>query len=269
MFSKASSRPPVTFGGDDITTLSSRAPTGFGGEDVLLQSSAPPLWQASSRALPVAVLAERSICGNGMQEPGEECDDQNSRDFDGCSADCLLERGRCGDGTVQALLDEQCEPSTHDASLPYGCSQDCRFASSLCGNGAVDAGEQCDAGRQNSNAQNAFCRLDCSFARCGDGIVDSRQAEQCDDGNRIGSDGCTDRCARERTAPSPLTAQVFNLPTAPVAQQPVQQGYTAQTWQVLPQTTVPVTAASGPGALMVMAGGAAAGVGYMRRRRQK
>ena len=29
------------------------------------------------------------VCGNGMQEPGEECDDGNTYDGDGCRADCV------------------------------------------------------------------------------------------------------------------------------------------------------------------------------------
>ena len=31
------------------------------------------------------------VCGNGVPEAGEECDDGNNDDGDGCSADCLLE----------------------------------------------------------------------------------------------------------------------------------------------------------------------------------
>ena len=276
--STALSVVPTLYDGDDIVPLRSS----FGSSDpfafLATSSSFPPPLTHSFASFGLFrstdVLAARSACGNGILDTVEECDDGNTRDFDGCSQDCLLERGRCGDGIVQTLLDEQCEPSVHDARLSYGCSSLCRFASSLCGNGVVDEGEQCDQGPANSNAQNSYCRPDCGFARCGDGIVDARQSEQCDDGNRIGSDGCSSHCTLERTAPSPLAAQVFTLPKAPGLQQspsptgPAVQGYTAQAWQVLPQTTVPMTTASGPGALMVMAGGAAAGVGYMRRKRK-
>jgi cysteine-rich repeat protein len=33
-----------------------------------------------------------NCCGNGVVETGEECDDGNQRDFDGCSRDCTRER---------------------------------------------------------------------------------------------------------------------------------------------------------------------------------
>ena len=32
-----------------------------------------------------------SICGNGIVEPGEQCDDGNLNDGDGCSSLCLIE----------------------------------------------------------------------------------------------------------------------------------------------------------------------------------
>jgi cysteine-rich repeat protein len=35
-----------------------------------------------------AVTCPSPVCGNGMQEPGEECDDGNTYDGDGCLADC-------------------------------------------------------------------------------------------------------------------------------------------------------------------------------------
>jgi cysteine-rich repeat protein len=38
-----------------------------------------------------ASKAELSVCGNGEIEPGEACDDGNTRDGDGCSAICVLE----------------------------------------------------------------------------------------------------------------------------------------------------------------------------------
>jgi cysteine-rich repeat protein len=33
------------------------------------------------------------VCGNGVLEPGEECDDGNLDYFDGCSGACLIETG--------------------------------------------------------------------------------------------------------------------------------------------------------------------------------
>ena len=32
-------------------------------------------------------------CGNGIVEPGEQCDDGNTLNFDGCSSTCRLEAG--------------------------------------------------------------------------------------------------------------------------------------------------------------------------------
>lgn len=39
-----------------------------------------------------------AVCGNGEQEAGEECDDENLVDADGCEADCTLPS--CGNGIV-------------------------------------------------------------------------------------------------------------------------------------------------------------------------
>jgi cysteine-rich repeat protein len=36
-----------------------------------------------------AVRCPTPVCGNGMQEPGEECDDGNTYDGDGCRSDCV------------------------------------------------------------------------------------------------------------------------------------------------------------------------------------
>lgn len=47
-----------------------------------------------------------AVCGNGILEEGEECDDGNVQDGDGCSSTCLLEEGpiqdRDGDGIPDA-----------------------------------------------------------------------------------------------------------------------------------------------------------------------
>ncbi|MDO8524769.1 MAG: myxococcus cysteine-rich repeat containing protein [bacterium] len=57
-----------------------------------------------------------SVCGNGDVEQGEECDDGNTRNGDGCSSRCRNE----GNGSV-------------------------------CGNGVIESGEQCDDGNTRSN----------------------------------------------------------------------------------------------------------------------
>jgi cysteine-rich repeat protein len=66
-----------------------------------------------------------------------------------------------------------------------------------CGDGVVDdATEECDDG----NAVNRdACTNECRNAVCGDGIVFNRGGgtEQCDDGNNEGDDGCSAQCIIE------------------------------------------------------------------------
>lgn len=237
-------------------------PAGFSSASYSSLSSLPPGQRSSSSSL---FAFRTSTCGNSIKEPGEECDDGNTRDFDGCSADCLLERGTCGDGVVEQALGEQCEPSIHDASLPYGCDNTCHFILTSCGDGKLDPGEACDQGAGNSNVPGAYCRSNCSFARCGDGIVDALQGEECDDGNRVSGDGCSASCKRESGAGPVLGAQVYALPTSPIPY-PQAPG--------LPQQQIayaqpPSVSQTGPGSLAVMAGGAASGVAWIRRKRAK
>jgi len=187
------------------------------------------------------------FCGNRLMNPGEECDDGNNRDYDGCSASCFLENGTCGDGVVQKLLGEQCEPLTHDRSLPYRCGPDCRHYSDFCGNGSIDAGEECDDGTRNDDRLADHCRVNCSKPRCGDSILDS--AEQCDDGNRRDGDGCDRYCGNINNAAG----------SAP--------GFTND---VFPGdiTTRPPAGKTGPEVLVFMAAGAASGIAWMRRKKR-
>lgn len=127
-----------------------------------------------------------SICGNGVVEDGESCDDGNSVGGDGCSADC-----------------KAIEPG-------YVCyeGKPCEQVSGVCGNGKVDDGEACDDGNQVSGDG---CSADCkkvesgckcperggactcsSESICGNGVVEGD--EMCDDGNTDDGDGCNADC---------------------------------------------------------------------------
>lgn len=64
------------------------------------------------------------LCGNGEDDPGEECDDGNDVDEDGCSSECVLEVvAGCGNGVVELDLDEACDDGNDFAW--DGCENDC------------------------------------------------------------------------------------------------------------------------------------------------
>jgi cysteine-rich repeat protein len=63
------------------------------------------------------------VCGDGVTEPGERCDDGNRVSNDGCSSDCLsLEV--CGDGIVDLARAEQCDVGVPGLSGD-GCTSGC------------------------------------------------------------------------------------------------------------------------------------------------
>ncbi|MEO6773027.1 MAG: DUF4215 domain-containing protein, partial [Kofleriaceae bacterium] len=146
-----------------------------------------------------------NLCGNGVVDPGETCDDGNIMNGDGCSADCKSAE-KCGDGVVNTEAGEVCDDGNTVSG--DGCSADCKSLEQ-CGNGITDVDEVCDDGNtQNgtcgdghlcdSNADCTVgtctpdgCSADCkSNETCGNGIRDL--GEVCDDGHAPG--GCEDDC---------------------------------------------------------------------------
>jgi cysteine-rich repeat protein len=104
------------------------------------------------------------VCGNGVLESGEACDDGNRVNGDGCSSTCTIEP----------------PPPPPPA----------------CGNGILESGEQCDDGNLvNGDGCSCTCTVEPPPPPppvCGNGILES--GEVCDDGNTVGLDGCSADC---------------------------------------------------------------------------
>jgi cysteine-rich repeat protein len=135
-------------------------------------------------------VIEYSVCGDGVLEWDEQCDDGNTVDGDDCNASCLLEL--CGDGTVNNSGTEGCDDgNTVDGD---GCSASCLLE--VCGNGVVTSGtEECDDG---NTVDGDGCAADCTYELvCGDGYVAPPNNEECDDGNNEGGDACGADCRYE------------------------------------------------------------------------
>jgi MYXO-CTERM domain-containing protein len=134
-----------------------------------------------------------NLCGDAIISSalGEECDDGNTDENDGCDADCLVERGWdcsavdeetgaslcgvvCGDGVwVEGY--EECDDGNNDDF--DGCDGDC----------VVEEGWDC----VNEDDDESVCAL-----LCGDGRIVPPEA--CDDLNVIDGDGCSSSCLVER-----------------------------------------------------------------------
>ena len=125
----------------------------------------------------------------GATEPG---DDDAPGDDDGSASDPDSTGpgddggGLCGNGVLDP--DEDCDdgPANSDTE-PDACRTDCREAQ--CNDGVLDPmhGEECDDGGNNGSDPNA-CRVTCVLPSCGDGTQD--KGEACDDGNREWGDTC-------------------------------------------------------------------------------
>jgi cysteine-rich repeat protein len=107
-------------------------------------------------SLRVCTEAATSLCGNGLLDPGEECDDGNRVGSDGCGTMCQME------------ANWSCPVAGEFCQRPPPCGE--AGVSSADG---VDAGNACAVARQGT---------------CGDGILDGDQGEECDLGGFNGDE---------------------------------------------------------------------------------
>jgi cysteine-rich repeat protein len=169
--------------------------------------------EADTAADTTADTTPPAVCGDGLQQPGEDCDNgaaNSDSTPDSCRTDCSA--ATCGDLVVDT--GESCDTGGIAASeCPYGltsctvCASDCTLsagATSYCGDGAITGTERCDDGNAVTESCaygpsfctvcNASCRLASVRGRtCGDEVVDPE--EQCDDGNLL-----TEPCAYGQTS---------------------------------------------------------------------
>ena len=134
------------------------------------------------------------VCGDGILEAGETCDDGNLVAGDGCDASCHLEHlVVCGDGILEG--GETCDDGNLVAG--DGCDVHCMCelpAPPVCGDGVIAASEACDDGNLlDHDGCTTQCELEVCV--CGDGILEA--GETCDDGNHVDGDGCSVACALE------------------------------------------------------------------------
>jgi cysteine-rich repeat protein len=71
---------------------------------------------------------QQAICGDGIVDAGESCDDGNTNDGDGCSSTCQEELSQCGNSIVEGS--EQCD----DGNVNDGdeCSNSCAWNPETC-----------------------------------------------------------------------------------------------------------------------------------------
>jgi cysteine-rich repeat protein len=123
-----------------------------------------------------------AVCGNGLTERGEGCDDANvttescqygAQECMVCDAQCQLipgETSLCGDGVLHLDNGEACD----DNNL---VNEVCLYGEEAC--------QVCDATCQQVAGSTSFC---------GDTVTDADDGETCDDGNDSNIDGCTNAC---------------------------------------------------------------------------
>ena len=134
------------------------------------------------------------LCGDGIRERSEQCDDGNTISGDGCSRCCQIEANYecpkenepcknlavCGNGILTS--DETCDDGNNNDK--DGCSKDCQ---------AIESGYSCPVPGKKC------------LPLCGDSQIIG--SETCDDGNTIDGDGCSSTCQTEPGFDCPKAGQ--------------------------------------------------------------
>lgn len=170
------------------------------------QTAPTPTTQAG---VPIA-----ATCGDKTVQASEQCDDGNLLDGDGCSKSCTTEKF-CLDDTVcndgSACTNDICNKTSfrcQNTAKPCPSGQTCRAsdgqcvaATAGCGNKVLEPNllEECDDGNKvGGDGCSASCKSEV-LQVCGNGNIEKPEA--CDDGNTQSGDGCSSECKVESIAP--------------------------------------------------------------------
>jgi cysteine-rich repeat protein len=158
-----------------------------------------------------------AVCGDGIVEPPEECDDGGTNGTGGCTTSCKLtcvstdptrnctstnacvNNGTCNDAThvCTAGSNKPDGTSCGTGGADGGAGSICRggvCVSAQCGDGIVEPGEQCDFGT--GNGAGTGCELDCQFS------CQKTPADTC-----TPADPCTPKTCTTDTGPNGGTGQ--------------------------------------------------------------
>ncbi len=95
-------------------------------------------------------VSTSQACGNGKKDPGEECDDENKNNGDGCNSDCNIEDDKLND------LTWTCKTKGGEKTM---CTR-------TCGSGTLEdsSPEQCDDGNtEEGDGCNIHCEIESEF----------------------------------------------------------------------------------------------------------
>ena len=95
----------------------------------------------TSKASTISTSVTITVCGNMVEESGEECDDGNASNTDACLNDCT--DAACGDNYLWSGVEECDDGNTTSGD---GCSSSCEIeAGAVCGDGSCNGTETCSS----------------------------------------------------------------------------------------------------------------------------
>ena len=184
--------------------------TGFSGSDSFTYTVDDGTTTSSPATVSITVTPR---CGNGMTDAGEQCDIGPGNGTAGscCSATCSFVAAgtSCRDAAGVCDVAETCSGSSSTCPADARSNAGCRPAVDAC-----DVAETCDGvgtecpqdgyqpdGTACNDGIGCTTSDQCSggacggtSATCGNGTQETACGEECDDGNTMGSDGCSATC---------------------------------------------------------------------------
>lgn len=136
-----------------------------------------------------------SLCGNGTIDAGEQCDDGNTTNGDGCSASCQTEATLSWRNPIHPLDandDGVVRPNDTNALIAY--------LNDPATPKTVTAGYTPSPRYPDVDGDRSITSLDALLisnwieAQCGNGQHEPELGEECDDGNTIDDDACSNTC---------------------------------------------------------------------------